>query len=58
MELDVKIQGQFSEVGLYDPGLELVCVSEVAAKDISLPFSTDVKHVGFQWWCSDDLQCH
>ena len=42
MELDVKIQGVHSEVGLYDCGSELVCISKVAVKELGLPFSTDM----------------
>ncbi|KIJ38652.1 hypothetical protein M422DRAFT_176424, partial [Sphaerobolus stellatus SS14] len=41
MELDVKIQGKHSEIGIYDPGAELVCISEIAAREMGLPFSTD-----------------
>ena len=43
MELDIKIQGKHSEVGLYDCGSELVCISEVAAKEMGLPFSSDMQ---------------
>ncbi|KIJ47688.1 hypothetical protein M422DRAFT_98498, partial [Sphaerobolus stellatus SS14] len=43
MELDVKIQGKHTEVGIYDPGAELVCISETAARELGLPFSTDLQ---------------
>ncbi|KIJ43690.1 hypothetical protein M422DRAFT_169568 [Sphaerobolus stellatus SS14] len=43
MELDVKIQGKYSEVGIYDSGAELVCISEIAAKEMGLPFSCDLQ---------------
>jgi hypothetical protein len=43
MELYVQIQGKFTEIGLYDPSSELACISEVAAKDMVLPFSTDLQ---------------
>ena len=43
MELDIKIQGKHSEVGLYDCGSELVCISKVAAKEMGLPFSSDMQ---------------
>ncbi|KIJ39986.1 hypothetical protein M422DRAFT_174494, partial [Sphaerobolus stellatus SS14] len=43
MELDVRIQGKFPEVGIYDSGAELVCISENAAKELGLPFSCDLQ---------------
>ncbi|KIJ51960.1 hypothetical protein M422DRAFT_99575, partial [Sphaerobolus stellatus SS14] len=43
MELDIKIQGKYSEVGIYDSGAELVCISETAAKEMGLPFSCDLQ---------------
>ncbi|KIJ36506.1 hypothetical protein M422DRAFT_98930, partial [Sphaerobolus stellatus SS14] len=42
-ELDAKIQGKHAEIGIYDPGAELVCISDVAAKELGLPFSTDMQ---------------
>jgi hypothetical protein len=43
MELDIKIQGKHQEVGIFDPGAELVCISEAAARELGLPFSTDLQ---------------
>ncbi|HEV7737453.1 MAG TPA: retropepsin-like aspartic protease, partial [Chlamydiales bacterium] len=43
MELDVAVNGQYSETGIYDPGAELVCISEAAVKELKLPFTTDIK---------------
>ena len=43
MELDVKLAGKHPEVGLYDTGAELVCISAVAAKELKLPFNPDRK---------------
>ncbi|KIJ38551.1 hypothetical protein M422DRAFT_258658 [Sphaerobolus stellatus SS14] len=42
-ELDVKIQGKHAEIGIYDPGAELVCISDVAARELGLPFSTNMQ---------------
>ena len=41
MELDVKLAGKHPEVGLYDTGAELVCISATAAKELKLPFNPD-----------------
>ncbi|GJJ10255.1 hypothetical protein Clacol_004481 [Clathrus columnatus] len=38
-EVDVYVQGRHREVGIFDPGAELVCISAQAAKDLGLPFS-------------------
>jgi len=43
MEIDIKIQGKHPEVGLYDCGSELVCISEMAAKEMGLLFSSDMQ---------------
>ena len=37
MELNIKVVGQFNEVGLYDSGAELVCISKAAVKELNLP---------------------
>jgi hypothetical protein len=39
----VKIAGQFDEVGLYDLGAELVCVSKDVVKELNLPWNPDLK---------------
>lgn len=41
MELDVKLAGKHPEVGLYDTGAELVCISATAARELKLPFNPD-----------------
>ena len=43
MELNVKVDGQFNEVGLYDSGAELVCISKAAVKELNLPWNPDLK---------------
>ncbi|KIJ22800.1 hypothetical protein M422DRAFT_100377, partial [Sphaerobolus stellatus SS14] len=43
VDLDVKVQGKYAEVGIYDSGAELVCISEIAAKEMGLPFSCDLQ---------------
>ena len=43
MELPVKVAGQFNEVGLYDSGVELVCISKEAVKELNLPWNSDLK---------------
>ncbi|GJJ07908.1 hypothetical protein Clacol_002114 [Clathrus columnatus] len=40
-EFDLYVQGKHLESGIYDPGAELVCISEQAAKELGLAFSTD-----------------
>jgi len=43
LEINVKIQGKHSEIGLYDRGSELVCISENAVKDMGLHSSSDMQ---------------
>ncbi|KAF8577299.1 hypothetical protein K439DRAFT_1258718, partial [Ramaria rubella] len=43
MELDVRIGGKHPEVGLYNTGAELVCISMVTARELHLPFNPDLK---------------
>ncbi|KIJ55994.1 hypothetical protein M422DRAFT_106633, partial [Sphaerobolus stellatus SS14] len=41
--LDSSMTSKHSEVGIYDPGVELVCISKVAAREFGLPFSTNLQ---------------
>ena len=43
MELKVKIAGQFDDVGLYDLGAELVCISKDTVQELNLPWNPDLK---------------
>lgn len=43
MALNVKIARKHDEVGLYDTGAELVCISAATAKELRLPFNPDLK---------------
>ena len=43
MELKVKIAGQFDDIGLYDLGVELVCISKDAVQELNLPWNPDLK---------------
>ena len=43
MELDMELAGEHHEVALYDMGAELVCISAAAAKELHLPFNSDLK---------------
>ena len=43
MELNIKVAGQFNEVSLYDSGVELVCISKVAVKELNLPWNPNLK---------------
>ena len=43
MELPVKVTDQFNEVGLYDSGVELVCIRKEAVKELNLPWNSDLK---------------
>ena len=43
MELKVKIAGQFDDIGLYDSGAELVCISKDAVWELNLPWNPDLK---------------
>jgi len=42
VELDIRILGICSKIGLYNCGSELVCISEAAAKELKLPYSMDM----------------
>ena len=39
----MKIAGQFNDVGLYDSGAELVCISKDAMQELNLPWNPDLK---------------
>ena len=43
MELKVKIAGQFGNIGLYDLGGELVCISKDTMQELNLPWNPDLK---------------
>lgn len=43
MEIDIKVEGKHLEIGLLDCGSELVCISEVAAKEMGLCFSSNMQ---------------
>jgi hypothetical protein len=43
MELKVKVAGQFNDMGLYDSGAELVCISKDAVRELNLPWNPDLK---------------
>ena len=43
MELKVKVAGQFDDIGLYDSGAELVCISKEAVRELNLPWNPDLK---------------
>ncbi|KAF8579610.1 hypothetical protein K439DRAFT_1523989 [Ramaria rubella] len=43
MEIDVRVGRKHPEVGLYDTGAELVCISAVTVKELHLLFNPDLK---------------
>ena len=43
MELKVKVAGQFDDIGLYDLGAELVCISKEAVWELNLLWNPDLK---------------
>ena len=43
MELNVKVAGQFNNIGLYDSGAELVGISKEAVWELNLPWNPNLK---------------